>query len=119
MLLTKLLSVAAIVGSTLAIAIPEAAPAPIPEPQAGVASKGGKRYRLKTKVISGDATKDNLWLQTYHTGAGINDVALTATEPSGMKGWLNQTEGNWIFELNGASFPSGFVFRYDQYYTRW
>lgn len=117
MLLTKLFTLAAVAGTTLAAAIPDAAPEPAP--QAGVASKGGKRYRLKTKLISGDATKDNLYLQTYHTGAGLNDVALTPTETSGVKGWLNATEGNWIFELNGASFPSGFEFRYDQFYTRW
>ena len=57
MLFSKLISFAALASSALAVAIPEASP----EPQAGVASKGGKRYRLKTKLVSGDATKDNLF----------------------------------------------------------
>ena len=65
------------------------------------------------------ALTDTILVQTYHTGAGLNDAVLTPTETSGVKGWLNDTEGNWIFELNGASFPSGFEFGYDQYYTRW
>lgn len=109
----------------LAVAIPE------PEPQqVGTAANAFPRYRLKTEVIEGDATKDGLYVATYHIGAALNDAVLVSEENRGTKGYLNLTspssstesavaEGNWIFELNGFPYPSGFEFQYDQYYTRW
>lgn len=123
MLFTKLISIAAVLGTALSSAIPNPAPeAELQGFETGTAIKGQagkKRYRLKTKLLEGDATKDNLYIQTYHTGAGLNDAVLTPTFTSGTVGYLNATEGNWIFELNGATFPSGFNFAYEQYYTRW
>lgn len=96
--------------------------------------KPTKQYRLKTTVVSGDATKNNLYgmsppppnsnksrppnnlpVQSYHTGAGLNDVALVAA--GGSVAFLNGTYQQ--FDLSGSTFPSGLKLAYNQYYTRW
>lgn len=93
-----------------------------------------KPYRLKTTVVSGDATKNNLYgmsptppssekssppnnlpVQSYHTGAGLNDVALV-TE-GGSAAYINGTYQQ--FDLSGSTFPSGLVLAYGETYTRW
>lgn len=56
-------------------------------------------------------------VQSYHTGAGLNDVALTSDESGGSQAIINGT--HLQFELNGQTFPSGLVLAYNQYYTRW
>ncbi|OBT62148.1 hypothetical protein VE03_08293 [Pseudogymnoascus sp. 23342-1-I1] len=74
-----------------------------------------KPYRLKTTVVSGDATKNNLYVQSYHTGAGLNDVALVSE--GGSAAYINGTYQQ--FDLNGSTFPSGLVLAYGETYTRW
>ncbi|OBT78094.1 hypothetical protein VF21_02749 [Pseudogymnoascus sp. 05NY08] len=74
-----------------------------------------KPYRLQTKVVIGDDSKNNLYVQSYHTGAGLNDVALVSE--GGSAGYLNGTYQQ--FDLNGATFPSGLVLAYTETYTRW
>ncbi|KFY15406.1 hypothetical protein V492_02022 [Pseudogymnoascus sp. VKM F-4246] len=73
------------------------------------------QYRLKTTVLAGDATKNNLYVQSYHTGAGLNDVALVAE--GGSAAFINGTYQQ--FALNGQDFPSGLTLAYTQYYTQW
>ncbi|KAL5349358.1 hypothetical protein ACLOAV_005648 [Pseudogymnoascus australis] len=74
-----------------------------------------KPYRLKTTVVSGDATKNNLYVQSYHTGAGLNDVALVAE--GGSAAFINGTYQQ--FDLSSSTFPSGLVLAYGETYTRW
>jgi hypothetical protein len=94
-----------------------------------------KPYRLKTTVVSGDATKNNLYgmstrpppnsdksrppnnlpVQSYHTGAGLNDVALVSE--GGSAAFLNGTYQQ--FDLSGSTVPSGLKLAYNQYDTRW
>lgn len=57
----SLLSLAALVSCAFGVAIPEPAPEAVPEPQIGTAANAFPRYRLKTELIEGDATKDNLY----------------------------------------------------------
>ncbi|KFY45689.1 hypothetical protein V495_02847 [Pseudogymnoascus sp. VKM F-4514 (FW-929)] len=71
-------------------------------------------YRLKTTVVKGDATKNNLYVQSYHTGAGLNDVALATEE---RHSFINGTYQQ--FDLSGSTFPSGLKLAYDSTYTQW
>ncbi|KAF2164909.1 hypothetical protein M409DRAFT_24812 [Zasmidium cellare ATCC 36951] len=90
-------------------------------------------YKLKTKVKGRPPGKDafnNLYLQSYHTGAGISDVSLTTNATAGIKGFLKITnittpdsyDGhvyNQVFDL-GNEFPWGLVMvPYDTFYTQW
>jgi hypothetical protein len=99
-----------------------------------------KEYHLKTKVISGDKTKDDLYgtvqatpfqsdsiqiytqstnsqtVTGYHTGAGTGDVALTSNATYALKGFLNGTYQQ--FDYN-TSFPWGLYLKYPTYYTQW
>ncbi|KAH6678316.1 hypothetical protein B0J14DRAFT_697334 [Halenospora varia] len=58
----------------------------------------GKYYSLKTKVLLGDKTKDGLYVNPYHTGAGTSDAVLTAKPPANFKGFYNATNKVQKFE---------------------
>ncbi|KFY26771.1 hypothetical protein V493_03891 [Pseudogymnoascus sp. VKM F-4281 (FW-2241)] len=81
-------------------------------PSAGTPSK---IYRLKTTVVSGDATKNDLYVQSYHTGAGLNDVSLVSE--GGSAAFINGTYQQ--FDISGGTFPSGLTLAYGEAYTRW
>jgi hypothetical protein len=74
-----------------------------------------KYYLLKTKVYHGGRSKfNNLYVSSYHTGAGLNDAVLELSKDVARKAYLNGT--NQLFE--GSGFPYGFVMQY-QDYTKW
>lgn len=66
---------------------------------------------------SGEKTSpsNNPPVQSYHTGAGLNDVSL-ATK-GGSAGFINGTYQQ--FDLSGSTFPSGLKLAYDSTYTQW
>jgi len=77
----------------------------------------GPEYYLQTKVLSGDATKDGLYVQSYHTGAGLNDVVLTSDISGASKGFMNETYQE--FALTGSDFPYGFTLADTEFYVEW
>jgi len=91
-----------------------AASAPTPEPSV---TPTGKEYYLKTAVIDGgDSSKDGLYLHTYHTGAGLNDVVLSSSSDGSPKGFLNGTYQE--FDL-GGDFPWGLDVSGSSNYANW
>ncbi|TAQ83576.1 hypothetical protein B7494_g8094 [Chlorociboria aeruginascens] len=90
-----LTSFAAIVG--LVSALPSAVVQRSPE--------DGSQYYLKTKVISGDATKDGLYLEGYHITAGGEDATLTTDVTQALPGFLNGTYQQFV--LSGSPSPNG------------
>lgn len=85
---------------TLTSSTPTLSPRQVPLPQ---------QYYLRTSLV--DATndtgtpKDNLYIQPYHTGAGLSDVTLTPNVSSAVAGYLNTTldpnsgESTWITNI--------------------
>ena len=53
-------------------------------------------FKLRTQVVPGiedcGTDKNNLWLYSFHTGAGLGDAGLSANETHGMLAYLNGTE---------------------------
>lgn len=82
-------------------------------------------YHLKTRSLSPTRLHNNLYLQSYHTGAGLND-AVFVPKPSPAKlaqdpnyistGFLNATQQE--FDL-GNQFPYGFYMGGDTNYAGW
>jgi len=55
------------------------------------------RYYLRTHVVNGKhadvgTNKTNLWLYSYHTGAGLGDAALSSNKSVAWEGYLNGTQ---------------------------
>lgn len=79
-----------------------------------------REYYLKTQLAPGQPKKTrfaNLYLESYHTGAGENDAVFTATKAAASKGFLNATSvkrpngkyfSEQLFDL-GSDFPYGLV----------
>jgi hypothetical protein len=56
-----------------------------------------RQYRLKTDLEPGQSDKSrfaNLYLEGYHTGAGLDDAVMVTEQSAGIIGWLNGTNGN-------------------------
>lgn len=53
-------------------------------------------YYLQTQVVGTGpdcgSDKNNLWLFSYHTGAGLGDACLSANKSDAMQAYLNKTE---------------------------
>lgn len=72
-------------------------------------------YRLKTQVKPhqrGKGLYDNLYLISYHTGAGLSDATFARNASIGAKGFLNATNTstadapNYLQEFDlGSTFP--------------
>ncbi|EME78756.1 uncharacterized protein MYCFIDRAFT_89396 [Pseudocercospora fijiensis CIRAD86] len=89
-----------------------------------------REYQLKTCLKSGQSGKsryDNLWLSSYHTGAGLNDVVFDETRAAASKGFLNATNVtsgdrtyyNQLFDL-GTTFAWGLVIvESESFYAAW
>ncbi|KAF2435138.1 hypothetical protein EJ08DRAFT_693029 [Tothia fuscella] len=96
--------------------------AQFPPPPAGT-----KYYYFKTAIEAGQAAfkdkYDDLYLYSYHTGAGQGDAALSSGTPfSGHKGWFNTTGGNlnWFQPTANNSFYFGFGLNQPwDYYSSW
>ncbi|KAL2351607.1 hypothetical protein BJ546DRAFT_851931 [Cryomyces antarcticus] len=80
-----------------------------------------RSYYLKTQLSPRDqgrsrAHLDHLYLYSYHTGAGLNDVALNASKTHASKGFLNVTATE--FDL-GNTWPYGMALGYAATYAAW
>jgi hypothetical protein len=67
-------------------------------------------YRLKTEVKPhqrGKGNYNNLYLTTYHTGAGLNDATFIKNSSNPAVGYLNGTSADNVqsFELSGSETP--------------
>jgi hypothetical protein len=54
-------------------------------------------YYLRTKVVNGahkdtGSNKTNLYIYSYHTGAGLGDAALSSNKSIAWQGYLNGTQ---------------------------
>lgn len=64
------------------------------------------RYYLHTKVVNIDrhndtgSNKTDLWLYSYHTGAGLGDVGLSSNKSIAWEGYLNGTQQLFTYENN-------------------
>ena len=66
-------------------------------------------YLLQTHVVHDGAKEfDSLYVQSYHTGAGLNDVALTKSKDRARRGQLL----NGVQYFNGSGFPETFFLPY-------
>ncbi|CAK3932297.1 Hypothetical predicted protein [Lecanosticta acicola] len=92
-----------------------------------------QEYRLKTCLKPGQAGKeqyDNLWLVSYHTGAGLSDATFmsAANKSSAIRGYLGPTNVtssngtkyyNQLFDLNNT-FPFGLAMEENtNFYAGW
>ncbi|KAK5020265.1 hypothetical protein LTR60_000672 [Cryomyces antarcticus] len=98
-----------------------------------------RSYYLKTQLSPRDqgrsrAHLDHLYLYSYHTGAGLNDVALNASKTHASKGFLNVTATvrfNYTTNANetvpvtyqefdlGNTWPYGMALGYAATYAAW
>jgi hypothetical protein len=80
-----------------------------------VVANHSREYLLRTELKPGQPSKarfNGLWLEAYHTGAGLNDAVLVEDKTNSAKGFLNGTNGkvkgtvyqNQVFDL-GSEFP--------------
>lgn len=74
-----------------------------------------EEYYLKTRTIDPFSDKNNLYVVTYHTGAGLNDAVLVSNITYASKGYFNdgfqlfdfRTIFPWRMTLGGASNNAG------------
>lgn len=72
-----------------------------------------KEFHLKT--VSSSSSKNNLYVEAYHTGAGMADAVLTTSTSAAGKFYLNETylqmdigqEFTYGFEVGGATNYAG------------
>lgn len=61
-------------------------------------------YYLQTQVVGTGpdcgSDKNNLWLYSYHTGAGLGDACLSANKSDAMQAYLNKTEQLFTYPAN-------------------
>ncbi|MCJ1480339.1 hypothetical protein MMC06_000494 [Schaereria dolodes] len=78
----------------------------------------GFEYYLRSQLArtGGPARFANLYVQAYHTGAGLNDVVLLERDEYSAKGFLNDSYQE--FDL-GNNFPYGFYLGGDTNYAAW
>ncbi|KAK5165107.1 uncharacterized protein LTR77_009204 [Saxophila tyrrhenica] len=89
-----------------------------------------QEFRLKTHVKPGQKGKaaySDLYLEAYHTGAGLDDAVLVPKKKSGIKGFLNGTNGregdikyqNVVFDL-GTDFGWSLIMAGNvEFYSGW
>ncbi|CZT17457.1 uncharacterized protein RCC_03291 [Ramularia collo-cygni] len=63
-----------------------------------------QEYYLKTHVKSGYNRFDNLYLEAYHTGAGLNDATFNKTTSTAAKGYL----ANPVYGHSSATYNQQF-----------
>ncbi len=69
-------------------------------------------FYLKTRTLAGeDACKNDLYVQSYHTGAGQSDAALGPKDVA-VTAILNGTSLQFLF---GTPFPWGLDLRFEPY----
>ncbi|KAK6535666.1 hypothetical protein TWF694_002119 [Orbilia ellipsospora] len=82
-----------------------------------------REFHLKTKVIKSThqtAKFNNLYLYSYHTGAGLSDACFDTQPISNGNGiaFYNRTGTTVIFQLSD-DFPWGLSLTYDAMYNQW
>ncbi|KAJ6107773.1 hypothetical protein N7523_009096 [Penicillium sp. IBT 18751x] len=80
-----------------------------------VARSAEKEFHLKT-TGSKTADHNDLFLTTYHTGAGLNDAVLESSADAAAAFYLNGTTA--LADL-GTSYPWGFEIGGDTNYADW
>ena len=96
----------------------------------GAVKNTTREFHLKTTLKPNQAGKErfaNLYLEAYHTGAGLNDAVMVPKEGAAIKGFLNGTNGlvkgtkyqNMVFDL-GNTFPYTMVMAENvNFYAAW
>ncbi|OJJ46573.1 hypothetical protein ASPZODRAFT_132641 [Penicilliopsis zonata CBS 506.65] len=74
-----------------------------------------QEFLLKTTSSTNDA-HNNLYVEAYHTGAGLNDAVLTSSTATAAKAFLNETYLE--FDL-GTPFSWSFSMGADTNYAAW
>lgn len=81
-----------------------------------VPQRRASEFHLRTKVTNGTydcgSDKNCLYVSAYHTGAGLNDVALLSNVTLADKAFLNGTNLQFDF---GTTFPWGLELGYEPY----
>ncbi|KAF4630105.1 hypothetical protein G7Y89_g8033 [Cudoniella acicularis] len=77
----------------------------------------GPYYYLQTQVISGDDSKDGLYVLSYHTGAAISDATLSSEPQDSFNGFFNQTSTSQQFDWD--IYPWGMHLQEYAGYHRW
>lgn len=66
-------------------------------------------FKLKTTVINGKndtgTEKGNLWVVSYHTGAGLGDATLDSNKTIGNVGHLNASNDALLFKIGEYQWP--------------
>ncbi len=61
-------------------------------------------FNLQTKVMPGlddcGCNKNNLWVYSYHTGAGLGDACLSSNKTRAMEAYLNGTRQLFTYPNN-------------------
>lgn len=90
---------------TLGINVNATPTAATPPPKPSNTATSSYSYLLQTHVVCGGPKEfDGLYVQSYHTGAGTNDVALGKSPDSARRGQLDQG----VQYFNGSGFPETF-----------
>ncbi|KAI9829331.1 MAG: hypothetical protein M1819_006394 [Sarea resinae] len=79
-----------------------------------------QQYYLRTSLVpgsNGSSAHDGLYLEAYHTGAGLNDAVLVANKTHAAVGRLNGTYQE--FTLGESSTPYGLYIEGDTNYAAW
>ncbi len=66
-----------------------------------------KSYYLRTKVVNGahkdsGSNKTNLYVYSYHTGAGLGDAALSSNKSIAWQGYQNGTQQLFTYANNSV-----------------
>ncbi|KAL6251802.1 hypothetical protein RBB50_002012 [Rhinocladiella similis] len=81
------------------------------------------RYYLRTSVVNGEhidagTNKSDLWVFSYHTGAGLGVAGLSPNKTSAWEGYLNGTQQLFTYPNNEIGpWPLSLVF--GNSYQRW
>ncbi|KAJ5574036.1 uncharacterized protein N7459_008463 [Penicillium hispanicum] len=78
-------------------------------------ARATKKFQLKTSGASQPAHND-LYIRTYHTGAGLNDAVLDKNGTNAPNIYFNGTQA--LFDL-GTEFPWGMIAPGDTNYAAW
>lgn len=87
----------------------------LPLMAAAAPTSAPQTYKLKTKVLDGPTSLDGLFVEAYHTGAGMNDAVLTPDPSTAAAGFLNETAQQ--FNLGSQAYT--LALPTSVFYTNW
>ena len=114
--LTSILSLTTLLTLTTASAVPKATvlnPRQSYNNGSTTSANSTSEYYLKTSGAS-SASHNDLYIHSYHTGAGLNDVVGLTNLENASKGFLNETHAQFDFN---TTFPWAFDFGGDTNYA--